>query len=280
MTRSWLVVSPPVAPLGDLDAYLSRIGLSDTTTLAAVHRAHLMSIPFENLDSSSGLVVSLDVSDLEEKLVTRRRGGYCFEHNLLFKAALESLGLAPVDMFLARVRHGRSDGPTAQNHLLLGVHDSGQRWLADVGFGGGGLLDPIPFEIGAVSDQAGWRYRIVEDGPEWVLQVFQDGDWSDVYGFVATPVPLVDVEVSNWYTATHPQSPFVTGLVAGRRSPDTCLALFAFEEAVLVERHAGQGASITPVERATLPELLERRFGVPGTAIGPDGRISLASNRS
>jgi N-hydroxyarylamine O-acetyltransferase len=87
----------------DLDAYLERIGLDGRPSIAQVHRAHLTSIPFENLDPHQGVAVSLEVEDLERKLVSERRGGYCFEQNLLLKAALEALG-AEVDMFLARPR--------------------------------------------------------------------------------------------------------------------------------------------------------------------------------
>jgi N-hydroxyarylamine O-acetyltransferase len=74
----------------DLDAYLERIGLEGRPSIAQVHRAHLTSIPFENLDPHQGLPVSLEVEDLERKLVSERRGGYCFEQNLLLKAALEA----------------------------------------------------------------------------------------------------------------------------------------------------------------------------------------------
>ena len=149
------------------------------------------------------------------------------------------MGLGPVDLMLARVRIGGTGDDRPLDHLLLRVTEGGRPWLADVGFGGGGLLDPVPFEIGVESDQSGWLYRLVEDGPELVLQVFQDGVWVDMYGFVPEPVPVIDVEVSNWYTATYPTSSFVTGVLVGRRSPDRCLSLFVSEQAVLVERPAG-----------------------------------------
>ena len=77
----------------DLSAYLERIGLdNEQTSLATVHRAHATTIVFESLDPSTGRPVSLDVDDLTDKMVTRRRGGYCFEHNMLLKAALEATG--------------------------------------------------------------------------------------------------------------------------------------------------------------------------------------------
>jgi N-hydroxyarylamine O-acetyltransferase len=81
-----------MAAMLDLNAYLERIGLSGRPSVAEVHRAHLSSIPFENLDPHQRLPVSLAVEDIERKLVSERGGGYCFEQNLLLKAALETLG--------------------------------------------------------------------------------------------------------------------------------------------------------------------------------------------
>ena len=151
----------------DLNTYLDRIGLAgDSTSLAAVHRAHATTIAFENLDPSTGQPVVLDVDSLVDKMITRGRGGYCFEHNMLLKSALEEMGLGPVDLMLARVRIGGTGDDRALDHLLLRVTENDRPWLADVGFGGGGLLDPVPFEVGVESDQSGWLYRLVEDGPE------------------------------------------------------------------------------------------------------------------
>ena len=261
----------------DLAAYLERIGLGDESpSLAAVHRAHTTAIAFENLESSNGRPVELDVHHLVDKLVVRRRGGYCFEHNMLLKAALEEMGLGPVDLMLARVRIGGTGEERPLNHLLLRLTEDGRQWLADVGLGGGGLLDPIPFELGVESDQSGWVYRLIEDGPELVVQVVNDGAWTDMYGFVPVPVPVVDVEVSNWFTATHPSSPFVTGAFFGRRSLDRCLSLFVFEQAVLVERPVGGSSEITEVARTDLPAILTERFGIEGVVLGADGRLDLA----
>jgi len=262
----------------DLSSYLDRIGLGgDSTSLAAVHRAHATTIVFENFDPSTGQPVVLDVDSLADKMITRGRGGYCFEHNMLLKAALEEMGLGPVDLMLARVRIGGTGDDRALDHLLLRVTEGGRSWLADVGFGGGGLLDPVPFEIGVESDQSGWLYRLVEDGPELVLQVFQDGAWADMYGFVPEPVPLIDVEVSNWYTATHPTSSFVTGVLVGRRSEDRCLSLFMFEQAVLVERPVGGASEIAEVPQTEVPGLLAERFGIEGVTLGSDGRLGLVN---
>ena len=260
----------------DLSSYLDRIGLRDERpSFAAVHRAHATTIVFENFDPSSGRPVVLDVDNLADKMVTRRRGGYCFEQNMLLKAALQEIGIGSVDLMLARVRIGGTGADRPLDHLLLRVTEGGRSWLADVGFGGGGLLDPVPFDVGVESDQSGWLYRLVEDGRELVLQVFQDEAWTDMYGFVPEPVPVIDVEVSNWYTATHPTSSFVTGLLVGRRSPERCLSLFVFEQAVLVERPVGGASEVTEVPRTEVPRLLAERFGIGGATLGADGRLDL-----
>lgn len=262
----------------DLSSYLDRLGLRhEQSSLAAVHRAHATTLVFENFDPSTGRPVVLDVDSLADKMVDLGRGGYCFEHNMLLKAALEKLGLGPVDLMLARVRIGGTGGDRPLDHLLLRVAEGDRSWLADVGFGGGGLLDPVPFEVGVETDQSGWLYRLVEDGPELVLQVFQDGSWTDMYGFIPAPVPVIDVEVSNWYTATHPTSSFVTGVFVGRRSPERCLSLFVYEQAVFVQRPVGGASEVTEVARADVPDLLAERFGIGGVTLNPDGRLGFAA---
>jgi N-hydroxyarylamine O-acetyltransferase len=117
----------------NLDAYLERIGLSGRPGIAQVHRGHLIPIPFEDLDPHQGQPVSLDVEDLERKLVTERRGGYCFEQNLLLKAALEALG-AEVDMFLGCTRVDAKPGVVRpRSHLVLRVKENGVSWHAALG---------------------------------------------------------------------------------------------------------------------------------------------------
>ena len=251
----------------DLDAYLARIGLGsppEQPGLAELHRAHVVAIPFENLDPRRGVPVSLEPDDLEDKLVRRRRGGYCFEQNLLLKAALDAQG-AEVDLFLARVRLGRPAGtPRPRTHLVLRVRADGRDWHADVGFGRGTLLEPIPFGTGGPYEQSGWRYRVIQDGPELVLQTGQDAEWVDLYGFVPEPVPFIDVETSNWFTSTHPRSPFVTGLIVAAQRPDgTRLTLSDWEGLSLTEETPA-GASVRPVEAGEVEELIAGRFGLDG----------------
>jgi N-hydroxyarylamine O-acetyltransferase len=265
----------------DLDAYLARIGLSGRPGVAEVHRAHITSIPFENLDPHRGLPVSLARGDLERKLVRERRGGYCFEQNLLLKAALEALG-AEVELVLARVRAGAEPGAIRpRSHLLLRVRADGADWHADVGFGNGSLLEPLPWGPGEEHTQSGWRFRIVEEEPELVLQTVQAGKWADVYAFLPQTSPLIDLETSNWFTCTHPHSPFVTGLIVSTQSGDgSRTTLSDWSGLALTEETPDGGAIITTVERDAVPALLATRFGLEGFAVGDDGRVIAAAANS
>ncbi len=262
----------------DLDAYLERVGLSGRPTLAELHRAHVASIPFENLDPHGGLPVSLEPEDLQRKLVRERRGGYCFEQNLLLKAALEALG-AEVEPMLARVRRGAPAGTVRpRSHLVLRVRSGGASWHADVGFGGGTLLEPLPFGAGEVHEQSGWRFRVIEESHELVLQTVVNSEWADLYALSPDPVPLVDIEVSNWFTAAHPGSPFVTGLIVSAQAQDgtrTTLSDWG-ELALTVQTPAGGTA--TPVAREEIPQLLDRRFGLSGFELDDEGRVVHASD--
>jgi N-hydroxyarylamine O-acetyltransferase len=247
----------------DLDAYLGRIGLDGRPDLHRLHRAHVTAIPFENLDPRRGIPVSLEAEDLERKLVSDCRGGYCFEQNLLLKGALEALG-AEVEMFLARVRVGGGPGPRPRTHLVLGVNTGEHEWHADVGFGHGTLLEPIPFGPGGEHEQSGWRYRVVEDGPELVLQSLElSGQWIDLYGFAPEPVPLIDVVTSNWYACTYPRSPFVTGLIVSAQRPDgTRESLSDWDGGLSLTEETPAGATVIDVEPGAVAELVAARFGL------------------
>jgi N-hydroxyarylamine O-acetyltransferase len=261
----------------DFDAYLKRIGLSGTPTIAQVHRAHVTSIPFENLDPHRGVPVSLEPDAIERKLVGERRGGYCFEQNLLLKAAFEELG-AEVDLFLARVRFNADEAIRPRTHLVMRVTAEGASWHADVGFGLGSLLDPLPFGPGGEHEQSGWRFRVVEDGLGLVLQAVESDRWIDVYAFQPQPVPFVDIETSNWWICTHPSSPFVTGLILSIQDDHgTRTSLSDWAGLALTEQTPG-GKRVTPVSCEELPELIASRFGVQGFSLGDDGRLELATS--
>jgi N-hydroxyarylamine O-acetyltransferase len=256
----------------DLDAYLDRIGLRGRPGIAELHRAHVTSIPFENLDPRRGKPISLELEDLQRKLVTERRGGYCFEHNLVLMAALEALG-AQVEPILARVGPRRTE--RSRTHLVLRVRCEGEVWHADVGFGRGTLLAPIPFGPGNEHVQDGWQFRVVADGPELVLQTVREGEWIDGYTFVPEPVPLIDIETSNWYTATHPRSPFVSaGISAAIYDREaTAVSLSDWSGSLILTELTPEKRTVTPVAPAQAGELLATRFGLIGWTLEADGRL-------
>lgn len=266
-----------MAPVFDLDAYLERIGLRGRPGIAECHRAHVSSIPFENLDPLRGRAVSLDPGDLQRKLVAQRRGGYCFEHNLLLKGALEALG-ADVEPILARV--GDRGTERSRTHLLLRVHLDGEVWHADVGFGRGTLREPIPFGPGEEHVQDGWRFRVIADGPELVLRTVTEGKWVDGYSFVPEPVPLIDIETSNWYTATHPRSPFVSSGISAAMYDEHAVAvsLSDWSGSLILTELTPENRAVTPVEPAQVGDLLSARFGLHGWTYDADRRLRTSRN--
>ena len=257
----------------DLDAYLERIGLHGRPGIAAMHRAHVSSIPFENLDPYLGRAVSLELGDVQHKLIAEGRGGYCFEHNLLFKAALEEMGAA-VEPILARV--GDRGTERSRTHLLLRVQLDGEVWHADVGFGRGTLLEPIPFGPGGEHVHEGWRFRVIADGPELVLRTVADGEWVDGYSFVPEPVPLIDIETSNWYTATHPRSPFVSaGISVAMYDRDAvAVSLSDWSGSLILTELTQASRAVTPVEPEQVGDLLSARFGLHGWSYDADRRLT------
>jgi N-hydroxyarylamine O-acetyltransferase len=260
----------------DLDAYVERIGLSGCPGLAELHRAHVASIPFENLDPHSGLPVSLELADLQRKLVRERRGGYCFEHNLLLKGALEALG-AEVAPMLARVKYGAPAGVVGPpTHLVLRVRADGGCWLADVGFGRGTLLEPLPFGPGDSHEQSGWRFRVVQDDLEHVLQTDSEVGWVDVYSFIPQPTPAIDIEVANWFTSAHPSSPFVTGLIVATQRQDGTRTWLSDWSALAVTEQTPAGSTATALTREEIPQTLKERFGLAGFTLDRDGRVVAA----
>ncbi|MGY2080094.1 arylamine N-acetyltransferase family protein [Modestobacter sp. SYSU DS0657] len=212
----------------DLAAYLNRIGhpgpvAATGATLHALHRAHVATIPFENVDVVLGRSVAVDLDSVQGKLVHGRRGGYCYEHATLFAAVLEEAGFR-VQRLLARVGGDRIR-PRPRTHMALHVRGEDGDWLADVGFGNA-LLEPLPWGDAGWHRQGGWRYRMT-GGPENTWQVEQQtGDTATpLYRLVDEPVHASDVLMANHFTATHPSSPFVGRLVAIRKDDDSFVRL-------------------------------------------------------
>ncbi|WP_410577195.1 arylamine N-acetyltransferase family protein [Amycolatopsis sp. lyj-108] len=239
----------------DLDTYLGRIGQDrakpSAAALCELAKAHILAIPFENVDVVLEQHKGIALEDVIGKLVRRQRGGYCYEHGSLFAAAAEQLGY-PVRRLVARVQP-QKNGP--YTHMTLVVEADGVGHLVDVGFGAG-MLVPMPLVDGAVVDQAGWPHRLVADGDWWRLQKLEGGDWTDLHAFTLTPMHRIDYEVYHHYTSTHPRSPFTGQLVVMRLEEGLSRKLVGDE--FIVERPDGtKETTKIPSERldATLREL-------------------------
>lgn len=210
----------------NLDAYLARIGCRgalapDLATLARLHSHHVNAIPFEGLDPLLGRPVRLDLASLQAKLVCARRGGYCFEQNALFRAALDTIGFRTTGL-AGRVRWmSAPDSPLGpRTHMLLKVDLAEGAYLADVGFGACILDAPLRLEAGPEQRTAMGSYRLEQSNGMYELKAKQPDGWRTAYVFDLTPQIPSDYELSNWYTSTSRNVPFTSTLVAERVSGD------------------------------------------------------------
>jgi N-hydroxyarylamine O-acetyltransferase len=214
----------------DLDAYLERIGHSGSRratleTLAAIHLGHAHAIPFENLNPLLRLPVRLDVSSLQQKLVAERRGGYCFEQNLLLSHALKTLGFT-VTGLAARVLWNNPEGlVTPRSHMLLRIDLGEGSYVVDAGFGGLTLTGPLRLEPEIEQTTPHEPFRLKSAGDGFVMEAQIGEEWKALYRFDLVEQFQADYEVTNWYLSNNPTSHFVTGLIAARPDPDRRYAL-------------------------------------------------------
>jgi N-hydroxyarylamine O-acetyltransferase len=210
----------------DLDAYFARTGYAGSRepTLATLHAVtlhHATAIPFENLDVLLGRGVSLTPGAIFRKLVTERRGGYCFEQNNLLLLVLRALGyrVTPIG---ARVRWQiPRDIMPARTHLFLRVHLAGGDWLTDVGMGGASLTGAIPLEFGRELPTPHETRRLERDATGRLFhQMWNGTEWMDCCEFTLDEMFPIDCEVANWWTSASPASHFRTGVIAGRACRD------------------------------------------------------------
>ena len=200
--------------------YLSRIGLEalppptlDGLRLLQDH--HMRHVPFENLDVLLGRPLDLSSEVLFEKIITRSRGGYCFELNTLYASLLSQIGFDPVPM-LARVWLRDPVDAPPRTHLVYRVKIDGQDWISDVGFGGRAARVPLKIEDGYEVDDGDGRIRIRRDAEfGYRISRLQDGAWSDQYTVETVAAHKADILCGNHWTENHPQSHFRLGIGVG-----------------------------------------------------------------
>ncbi len=257
----------------DLDAYLTHLGYEgDRTptleTLRALQRAHVLTVRWDTLDSFLYREVRLDVPSVQDKLVRRGRGGYCYEHVALFAAALEKLGFR-FTAVSGRVQLGADSAhPRPATHAMLIVDLDGARWLSDVGFGHS-PLEPIELVDGGRSEAGPWPYLlrwqdITHGSPGWAVHQ-RGGETDDPDGWVVrqvfteTPQYPVDYAVGNHFVATHDRSPFVTRPYIQRQGIDRYDTLDAL---VWTTERPGRDRVSRTVGPHEVPELLDDVFGI------------------
>lgn len=250
----------------DMDAYFERIGYTgprtaSLETLRSLHALHPAHIPFENLSPFAGAPVPLDLPAIEQKLVREQRGGYCFEHNLLFLKVLTTLGFKAWGL-QARVLWNRPDDAiTARGHMLLHVEADGQWYLADVGFGGQTLTTPLRLETGVAQPTPHEPFRLVaaSDG-DFLMQSQGQETWRTLYRFDLVRAFPVDYEVSNYFLSTHPSSHFRLGLFVARTIAGQRLALG--DRRLSVHRLGGTSEQRTLQSPLEIRDTLEHTFGI------------------
>ena len=211
----------------DRARYLQRIGyhgsLSPTAqTLSALQQAHLLSVPFENLDISLGRPIELDETALFDKIVQRRRGGFCYELNGLFAALLRDLGYS-VSLLSAQVAHKNGGFGPPFDHLALLVSLE-EPWLVDVGFGDSFRI-PLHLEPLREQVQAEGSYRLSQEGALWTLYQQEGANWQAQYCFTLQPHTLAEFVPMCHYQQTSPQSHFTQGRVCTRATEDGRITL-------------------------------------------------------
>ena len=255
---------------GALTAYLDRIGAGrptvlDAPALAGLHRAHQTAVPFENLSIHLGEPISLDEGDLIAKIVTRRRGGFCYELNSAFALLLEALG-AQVSRLAARV-HGEGGLGPPFDHLALVVRlpDGSGPWLADVGFGANSSY-PLRYDSRDGQDDPGGRFSLA-DAPGGDLDVAKDGEPQ--YRLEQRERVLADFVATCWWQQTSPDSHFTRGTICSRLTGEGRVSLsgrtlILTSDGARTERELGADSEVLAAYRDHFGIVLDRVPAVRG----------------
>ena len=251
----------------NIPAYFERIGYDGNReptfdNLCAIQAAHLRAVPFEALNIHLGKPIDTDPAQVQTKIVTDKRGGYCFELNNILFYILRAMGYQVMPL-MGRVRMNYApDQPTGKLHLMLRVDIDAKSWLVDVGFGG---LSPLkPLELFTDKEQYGTPetrriVRSVEGG--FMHQVKLDGTWNDLQFFTLQETYPIDWKVSNWYTSTYPDMIFSRAVIVSIVRGDERYNLM--DKKLTIRKFDGTASEVRELmSHAELIQVLRQYFGL------------------
>jgi N-hydroxyarylamine O-acetyltransferase len=251
----------------NISQYLTRIHYSgpvspNAETLRQLQVAHLQSVPFENLSIHANEPIVLNDNALFEKIVTRRRGGFCYELNGLFAALLRTLGFK-VEMLSAGVSNNQNGFGPDFDHMTLLVtapDKPDERWLADVGFGDS-FIEPLLLDERDEQLQGERAYRIdPEDDHLVLLQRDRDGEWKPQYRFSLAPHSYTDYEQMCRYHQTSPESHFTKARMCSLATPEGRITLSGLR--LITTTRTGERLERTLSNEEKFDEMLRELFGV------------------
>ncbi len=267
-------VGMSVAHKPNIDAYFERIGFTGSIaptleTLSQLHALHPATIPYENLDPLMGAPVRLDLANLQQKLIFDRRGGYCFEHNTLFRAMLLDLDFE-VKTHGARVLWGTPpDVEPPLRHMVLTVDIAGVSYLCDVGFGGQTATAPLRMRREAEQQTPHETYRLLEVDGTWTVEVEIDAVWRPLYSFELSERDDEELQVLNSKSAS--SGFFTDNLLVARSEKGRRLAIWNTR----FNTHTMGGPSEAR-ELGSVAELREALSGPMGITLPADERLDAA----
>lgn len=247
----------------NLNAYFERIGFAGSiaptlATLELIHALHPAAIPFENLNPLLGLPVNLDLASIEKKLLSEKRGGYCYEHNLLLLAVLRELDFSVRGLAARVLWSDPSAVDRPPTHMLLAVDISGATYIADAGFGGLTLTAPLKLKPETEQATPHETFRLMGGDPDWTLEAKIGDEWKPLYIFDTAEKTVEDYAASNLILST--DSPFTRELRVALSPSGRRLALRNTRFTTHVEGEPSESRLLTSL--AEMREVLSGSFGI------------------
>ncbi len=249
-----------------LTKLFERIGLTysenlptDYNTLAAVQYAFQKTVPYENLDILRRTPLSLDYGRLYDKIVTNRRGGYCFEINGFLGEVYRSLGF-DVTEYMARYLRGETEIPVRRHRVLGVTANDGKTYICDAGIGQSAFRLPLLMEENSLSEQYGETYRVTKEPFfGWVIADFHKGEWRNFYSFTEEVQLNIDYIMPSFWCENAAESPFTSAEMFSIKTDTGRITL----DSNIFHIFDGDTVTETYLDEDELPGVYERYFGLP-----------------